>query len=77
MIGDICWAVGCEGLGAQLLIKEARDRCSMGEKSAKKQEEGLSGNTPHSLRRDIALSSTQGERASQTLVSPKLGFPAR
>lgn len=26
---------------------------------------------------DIAFSSTQDEKASQTLVSPKLGFPAR
>ena len=58
-------------------LKEARDRCSMGEKSVKKQEEGRSGNTAHSLRRDIALSSTQDERASQTSVSTNLSFPAR
>lgn len=59
-------------------LKGARDRCSMGGKSTKNQEEeGRSGNTPHSLRRVIAFSSTQDERASQTLVSPKLGFPAR
>lgn len=58
-------------------LKGARDRCSMGGKSAKNQEEeGRSGNTPHSLRRVIAFSSTQDERASQDISLTKAGVPS-